>query len=349
MFEELVLSVNDEHSERVAAVGLDALGLREREHLQKWVVGNPEVLGPGTQVITTEYDQWQNSDGEPVRDRLDVLGIDPDGRLVVAELKRGPAPATIHMQAVNYAAMVSRLTVADVADLLSKSTDDCRNALTLPTDVDGIASALETVLGMSESTIRSPRIVLIASDFPPTVTAATVWLNEQGVEITLVRFRPYRLNDGSVIVSFARIFPPPDTEEFTIGRAIVSRSKLPTSGDDSSDDAALPWDQASLELLAQRGNTVTVTLMDLCAQAGSQPVTVKDIETTAGVTWGQIRGQLAALTMMLKNPKYGLAPRKWPVRIDWQPGGVANYYIKEDLAAPWRAIRGIAPTDSDAD
>jgi hypothetical protein len=37
--------------------------------------------------------------------------------LIVAELKREVAPHTIHMQAVNYAAMVSRLTPDDIAQI----------------------------------------------------------------------------------------------------------------------------------------------------------------------------------------------------------------------------------------
>ena len=348
MFEELVLSVDVDISRRVEAIGLDALGLKEREHLQQWVVDHPEILGPGTQVITTEDDQWQSSDGAPVRDRLDVLGIDPDGRLVVAELKRGPAPSTVHMQAVNYAAMVSRLKLVEVADLLSKAHPNARKALDLPDGADAITSALETVLGMSESTIRSPRIVLIATDFPTTVTAATVWLGEQGVDMTLVRFRPYRLGDGSVIVSFARIFPPPDTEEFTIGRraATPSGGKVGATPVEATEPAP-PWSEESLRLLSRQANSGTLALLDLCSSAGEQPVTVKDIESTAGLTTGQVRGQLAGLTMMLKNPKYGLERRPWPVRIDWQPGGVANYYMKDGLAEMWARLRGIKAGPAD--
>jgi hypothetical protein len=38
------------------------------------------------------------------------LGIDGDGRLVVAELKRDQAPDTVEMQAIKYAAGASRFT-----------------------------------------------------------------------------------------------------------------------------------------------------------------------------------------------------------------------------------------------
>lgn len=349
MFEELVLSVDDDKSDLVDAIGLDVLGLKERTHLQQWILKHPNILGPGTQVITDEFDQWQDPGGQAVKDRLDILAIDPDGRLVVGELKRGIAADTTHLQAIKYAAMVSRLRPSDIADLLSKATPLARSALNLPDDPGAIGSALETVLGLSESTNRSPRIVLVAFDFSPTVTSSTVWLREQGVDITLVRFRPYRLATGQVIVSFVRIYPLPDTEEFTIGR----RTAEPAVGrlsmvDEASTDTFVPWDEPSLRMLSQQGNPATIALLNLCSEADGQPVTVEDIAATAGITKAQVKSQLAGLTMRLKNPNYGLSPRAWPVRIDWQPGGVANYYFKDGLDAIWREIRRDDATDAPA-
>lgn len=59
-------------------------------------------------VVTAEYDRWADTDGVPARDRLDVLGLDATGRLVVVELKRGTADRDVHLQAITYAALVSR-------------------------------------------------------------------------------------------------------------------------------------------------------------------------------------------------------------------------------------------------
>jgi hypothetical protein len=54
--------------------------------------------------------------GQPTYDRLDVLALDRSGRLVVAELKRDRAPDTVSMQALNYAAMVSRFSLDILTD-----------------------------------------------------------------------------------------------------------------------------------------------------------------------------------------------------------------------------------------
>ncbi len=44
VFDEFLLSVNDKQSQIVAASALPQLGLLEG-HLQKWVLGHPELLG----------------------------------------------------------------------------------------------------------------------------------------------------------------------------------------------------------------------------------------------------------------------------------------------------------------
>jgi hypothetical protein len=75
-----------------------------------------ETLCPDVLIITFEFDRWSSAAG-PQRDRLDVLGLGRDGRLVVAELKRGRAPDTVELQAIKYAAMASRFTEELLAEL----------------------------------------------------------------------------------------------------------------------------------------------------------------------------------------------------------------------------------------
>jgi hypothetical protein len=328
MYDEMLLTVDAGKAAPVDRVDLSSLQLREREHLQEWILANPAVLGPGVEIITSEYDRWQTASGAPVLDRLDILAIDPDGRLVVTELKRGVAPHTVHMQAINYAAMVSRLMPEDIAELYAVShrrageDKDPASALTV----------LTTERLLTVESIRRPRIALIASDFPAAVTSAVVWLNEQDVDISLIRYRPYQLADGQVVVSFTRLYPVPDVEEFTIGR----RQDMPAA---TAGTHNVPWDEASLRKLAQQSNTATLAMLDLCAAEEATAVSVKDIAQQAGVSEGAVRGQLAGLTMRLKNPSYGFTQTTWPVTNTWLPGGYASYQMTPELATAWRTIR----------
>jgi hypothetical protein len=328
MYDEMLLTVNADKATPVDRVDLSDLELREREHLQEWVLANPAVLGPGVEIITSEYDRWQTAGGTPVLDRLDILAIDPDGRIVVAELKRGMAPHTVYMQAVNYAAMVSRLTPDDIAELYAAThrrageDRDAASALTV----------LTTERLLTAESIRRPRIVLVASDFPAPVTSAVVWLNEQSVDISLIRYRLYQLADGQLVVSFTRLYPVSDVEEFTIGR----RPEVLAAGEAV---AEVPWDEASLRNLAEQGNPATLAMLDLCSAEEATAVGVKEVAEQAGISEAAVRGQLAGLTMRLKNPVYGFAQTTWPVIVSWTPGGLVSYRTDHGLAATWRAIR----------
>jgi hypothetical protein len=211
----------------------------------------------------------------------------------------------------------------------------------LATDAESALTVLTTDFLLTSETIRRPRIVLVASDFPPAVTASVVWLNEQDVDISLIRFRPYQLPGGQLVVSFNRLFPVPDVEEFTIGR----RAEVAAS---ASTDPGAPWDEASLRRLAQGANPATLALLDLTCTEEPGDVGVKEIAAYAGISPGSVRGQLAGLTMRLKNPGNGFAQNAWPAVVRWLPGGIASYTIDPQLAAVWRAVRQQQPEPSDA-
>jgi hypothetical protein len=135
------------------------------------------------------------------------------------------------------------------------------------------------------------------------------------------------------LVSFSRLYPVPDVEEFTIGR------RADATGTGSSDPGA-PWNEEALARLASQENEGTLALLDLCSAEHAVSVGVKDIAATAGITTAQVRAHLAGLTMRLKNPKYGFAQNAWPAHVTWLPGGVASYSVEPVLASIWRELRG---------
>lgn len=328
MFDELLFTVDEAKAEIVQTTPMATLELEERRHLQQWILEHPLVLGAGVEVIASEYSDWQDAKGQRVADRFDILGVDGDGRLVVAELKRDEAPHTIHMQAINYAAVASRLNLNDVAEMYVSR----RQRIGAPVELEAALTWLQTVKLVTTETLKQPRIVLVATNFPAPVTASVVWLNEQGVDISLVRFRPYQL-PGQVVVAFSQLFPVPDVEEFTINRRGGVSAALTETQPGS------PWDGASLERLAEVGNVATLTAMDLCAQPEADEVRVVDIIEHSGLSNPQVRGHLAGLTMLLKNNKNGFEQNVWPFRVSWLAGGIAAYHMDADVAALWRGIR----------
>jgi alkylated DNA nucleotide flippase Atl1 len=194
-------------------ISLADAGLRERTDLQEWVLAHPEILGPDVLVVTFEFDRWRGGAGDRERDRLDVLGLDTDGRIVVAELKRDRAPDTVEMQAIKYAAMSSRFTEETLVEQFGRF----RARFGETVDEETARQRLLDHAGeLDPDQLRRPRIVMVAGSFPPVVTSTVVWLTEMGLDITLQRVQAYRVFDDRTVVTVSQLFPVPDVEEFTV-------------------------------------------------------------------------------------------------------------------------------------
>lgn len=222
----------------IRRVSLAEAGLREREHLQEWVLAHPELLGDGLMIVTSECDRWASSRGRE-RDRLDVLALHEDGHLVVAELKRDRAPETVELQALKYAAFCSRFTAESVAGehrlwLQSRgqmvTEEDARGRLDahLRSDVGGLANA----------PITEPRIVLLAGSFTQSTTAVAVWLRDMGVDISLRTIAAFQ-TAGGPIVSTQPLYPTPAVEDFTVSPAMAERKRENAARRSSRTDSAV--------------------------------------------------------------------------------------------------------------
>ncbi|WP_239486554.1 hypothetical protein [Streptomyces durocortorensis] len=164
-------------------------------------------------MITAEYDRWADTDGVPARDRLDVLGLDATGRLVVVELKQGTADRDVHLQAITYAALVSRFGLGTLAQAH-------RGFLSRRGQVLDIGACRQRLLDhvdgeWSPALLQRPRQVIIAADFPKQVTHSVVRLSEMGIDIDLVQVGLWRV-EGHIVAGFTKVYPTPEVEEFTL-------------------------------------------------------------------------------------------------------------------------------------
>lgn len=225
--------MSDERVYRVASgsaiplrpVTLADAGLKERSDLQEWVLARPEILGPDVMIVTFEFDRWEDTRGERQRDRLDVLGLDSDGRLVLAELKRDAAPDTVEMQAIKYAAMASRFTPEDVIRYHAiHLTQRGANPVTEAAAQDAL---VEHAGDLTAEQLAQPRIILVAGSFPASTTATAVWLTEMGLDITLQQVQAYAVDNDTIIITVSQLLPLPELEEFTIApqraEALIAR------------------------------------------------------------------------------------------------------------------------------
>ena len=223
---ERVYSVDGAAATPAVPISLAEAGLRERDDLQEWVVAHPEILGENVMILTFEFDRWQTSSGARQLDRFDVLGLDPDGRLVVAELKRDKAPDTVEMQAIKYAALASRFTDEDLVDAHARFLVRDGGAL----DPDVALQRIQDHAGdLDPELLQEPRIVLVAGAFPPIVTSTVHWLKRMGIDVTLQAVQAYRVRDGQTVISVSQLYPLPELEDLLISPQRAQESERRTT------------------------------------------------------------------------------------------------------------------------
>lgn len=267
MRSERVFVVEGSSAVPAASVSLAEAGLREREHLQAWVLAHPEILGDDLLIITEEFDRWATGTGEDDSDRLDVLAVDRDGRLVVAELKRGRAPDGVLNQILNYGARVTRFSLDDL--------DEAHARYRAPgaTPEQAAAQLREHAPTVSdESLALGPRLVVLAADFPPAVTNTALYLLTYGVPLTLLRFELYRTASQQLILTTSRLLPIPDTEEFMVR----PRSTVATRNAAQRERRA----QGRLAVLLEHPE-----LPDGCALTVVAPAGVRKVDVTKIQAW----------------------------------------------------------------
>lgn len=222
---ELVFTVSGATAIAATPIGLAEAGLRERQHLQEWVIAHPEVLGSSIKIVAFEFGSWTGARGEKERDRLDVLALDGDGHLIVVELKRDKAPDTVEMQALKYAALVSRFTRDDLDRVHARYRTQTSGQEITTSDA---SAELDAWAEITEESLRLPKIVLMATDFPQTVTATVVFLHQQlGLNIKLLVFQAYQ-TANDVLVTVSQHYPPPGIEEFVLSPELNEAQKAKT-------------------------------------------------------------------------------------------------------------------------
>ncbi|MET0105010.1 MAG: hypothetical protein ABW072_07675 [Sedimenticola sp.] len=182
-------------------------GLKEREDLQRYLRDRVEVVAPGTMVIAEEYGQWEES-----RRRIDLLAIDKNANLVVIELKRTKDGGHMELQAIRYAAMVSKMTFEQAVR--------AHSAYLQQRHIEGDAkSRILDFLGWEDEDendfAQEVRLVLVSAEFSKELTTAVMWLLERDLDIRCVRLKPYSL-EGTVLINAEQVIPLPEAEDYQV-------------------------------------------------------------------------------------------------------------------------------------
>jgi hypothetical protein len=176
----------------------------ERRDLQRLLKANIEVLSADLLVIAEEFGDWSDSSR-----RIDLLCLDKEACLVVIEIKRTEDGGHMELQAIRYAAMISTMTFSQLVEahaaFLRKGTKDAE---------DSILSFLGWDEPSEETFASEVKIILASGDFSRELTTSVIWLNQHDIDIRCVRLKPYRLENGKLLVDVQQIIPLPEASDY---------------------------------------------------------------------------------------------------------------------------------------
>jgi hypothetical protein len=330
---ELVFTVSGTDATLLPETDLSSLGFLERQHLQEWVLKQPEILGSDVLILTFEFDRWSTPSGASPKDRLDVLGLTQEGQLVVAELKRGKVPDTVDLQAIKYAAMASRFDEDLLTELHLEFLNRGKrveNQVTL--EEASISIAQHLISAITPETLLNPKIVIVAEDFSVTATSSVVWLVEQGLDITLKQYRAYETSHDEKILTVSQYFPVTDIATFQASPYSKAHNKV------IDQLPSVAWSIDDLAQLAALPFVVPQALMDLCSQSPDEWIGSSDVYKKAGVTSRAGMGKLAGFGYSIRT-RFERSNTPWST--DWSHGGLPQQYYSVDKATAilWTKVR----------
>ena len=105
-------------------------------------------------------------------ERLDLLAVDADGKLVIIELKRDDTGTNAHWQAIKYASYLRDASQDDIVGMLARHESI--------SEADATQKLLQHLGSDDLNALNNDqRIVLASHRFAPEVTSACLWLNEK--------------------------------------------------------------------------------------------------------------------------------------------------------------------------
>jgi hypothetical protein len=177
-----VWRISEAGPRKVLAGGIDI-----ESHLEDWIERDPGLLEAGLTIV-----------GRQVRTDagvLDLLAIDPQGRRVVIELKRGKLYRDTLVQALDYAACIGAIPEQEFENMRAAYLRG-KNLGDIPQGADDAP-----LQGDDDEGERETRVCVVGTSRDPGLDRLVAFLSGQhGIPITVVTFEVYQLDDGDRII-----------------------------------------------------------------------------------------------------------------------------------------------------
>lgn len=195
------------------------LGFKERQHLQEWLANNPESLGEEILIIQKEFSGFNDTN-----ERLDLLGLDKQGNLVIIENKLDDSGKDVTWQSLKYASYCSTLSKEQVIKIYQEYLNKQNNSENAEENLLEFFDASDT----SEIIVNNgskQRIILVAANFRKEVTSTVLWLMNYNLRIQCFKVKPLQLND-QLFLEIKQIIPVKEAEEYQIKIAEKTQGEI---------------------------------------------------------------------------------------------------------------------------
>lgn len=198
--------------EPLKAKSFSELGFSERQHLQEWLAHTPQALGEDLLIIQKEFDGFDDT-----RERLNLLALDKDGRIVVIENKLDDSGRDVVWQALKYASYCSGLKKDQILDIFQQHLNrhhgggDARQ--TLREFFDG-----QELEELKLNPGNEQRVILVAANFRKEVTSTALWLLGYNVRLQCFKVTPFE-RGAEFFLNVDQIIPTPEVATYMIGLA----------------------------------------------------------------------------------------------------------------------------------
>ena len=219
---------SDDMSKAALVIAKEA-NLELERYLEDWLENSPVTL------VQDEHILWigrqTSAKDEDGTIYSDLLGVDAEGNLVVAELKKGRTPRDIIAQLLDYAAWADGLSESQISEI-AEAYFDTRDGLKGKTFDD----AFRNLFDMPETDELPPlnrglRLFIVAEEIPSRVARVCKFLRTSyGIDVNCIDVSTFETESGEVLVSTETKV---GEEGFAVPSAQQQRTSLPPrwSGD----------------------------------------------------------------------------------------------------------------------
>lgn len=163
----------------------------EEEVIERWLESNSHTILEDGGVAIIGRQVPTNLGG-----RIDLIGLDRAGSVVVIELKRDRTPRDTIAQALEYASSVARLDVDHLEDILrSYQSDETMDLAEFHRESFRLAATDAVAFN------KSQHIVVAGQDVTAEIRQTAAFLRGKGIAVTCVEFAYFQAEDGSRLLS----------------------------------------------------------------------------------------------------------------------------------------------------